>query len=160
MAERAEYISGEGYSELDLASAFIRHLREVDHLKLQKLCYFAHGWSLAFYDRPLVRHPFQAWKYGPVLPGLYQALKRFGARDITEDDAPSKSEILEEDMKVVRLVAETFGSLPASKLVSLTHATDGPWRKFYSAGDRSTVIPDSEIADYFKRLRSGASRHG
>ncbi|MBQ1164076.1 DUF4065 domain-containing protein, partial [Streptomyces sp. A73] len=39
--------------------------------KLQKLCYFAYGYHLAWEGRPLFREPFEAWANGPVVYDLY-----------------------------------------------------------------------------------------
>ena len=41
-------------------------------LQVIKTAYIAHGYSL---DVPLVREKAQAWRYGPVFPSLYFALR-------------------------------------------------------------------------------------
>ena len=42
----------------------------LDHLRLQKLVYLAHGWHLAIHGRPLIEESVEAWKYGPVIADL------------------------------------------------------------------------------------------
>jgi uncharacterized phage-associated protein len=56
-----------------------RHRRDITHIALQKLLYFAHGLFLIERKRPLVSGYFEAWEFGPVHPAIYQAFK--GARD-------------------------------------------------------------------------------
>src|ERR1700736_6544090 len=53
-------------------------------MAIQKLVYFAHGWMLAVYGRPLINQRIEAWEYGPVIRDLYQQFKRFGDLKITE----------------------------------------------------------------------------
>ena len=50
----------------------------VTHLKLQKLCYYAQGYSLALLSRPMFEEPIEAWEHGPVVRELYDTYKRFG----------------------------------------------------------------------------------
>src|ERR1700738_3701746 len=53
-------------------------------MAIQKLVYFAHGWMLAVYGRPLINQRIEAWEYGPVIRDLYQQFKRFGDLPISE----------------------------------------------------------------------------
>ncbi len=56
------------------AAQFITELTGgVDKLKLLKLCYFAHGWHLAWNGRPLFSEPLEACRYGPVPRALWNA---------------------------------------------------------------------------------------
>ncbi|QLH42366.1 MAG: DUF4065 domain-containing protein [Coxiellaceae bacterium] len=47
-------------------------------MKLAKLIYVAHGWSLALNDVPLIDEAVQAWKFGPVIESVYHEFKHFG----------------------------------------------------------------------------------
>jgi len=58
--------------------------KPLDPMGIQKLVYFAHGWTLAIYDRPLISQRVEAWDYGPVIRDLYNEFKRFGSSRITE----------------------------------------------------------------------------
>ena len=49
------------------------------NLRLQKLLYFAQGWHLARFGRPLFDASIEAWPYGPVVPEVYRAYKEYGA---------------------------------------------------------------------------------
>ena len=42
----------------------------ISHVKLQKLLYLAHGFSLIEHGRPLVNGGFEAWPHGPVSIGM------------------------------------------------------------------------------------------
>src|SRR6266487_3327345 len=58
--------------------------RRITHIHLQKLVYFCHVWSLIELRRPLVKHKFEAWDYGPVLPYLYREFKVFEQHPINK----------------------------------------------------------------------------
>src|SRR5271170_5786610 len=62
--------TGMPYTPLQVANTFvIRHgeqSRGLDHMKLQKLDYFVHGWWLAYHQERLLTERPQVWKYGPV----------------------------------------------------------------------------------------------
>lgn len=44
-------------------------------LKLQKILYFAQGWSFVWDNKPLFAETFEAWQYGPVNPKIYNYFK-------------------------------------------------------------------------------------
>ena len=74
------------YRACAIANYFLeRAEREpITQMKVQKLVYFAHGWHLGITQKPLINEQVEAWPYGPVIPSLYQDLKRWGADPITE----------------------------------------------------------------------------
>lgn len=55
---------------LDVGQYITELVSNLDKIKLYKLCYFAHGWHLAWTGKPLFREELQAWVYGPVSPLL------------------------------------------------------------------------------------------
>src|ERR1700674_1308688 len=61
-----------------------RHSFELTNLRLNKLLYFIHGWSLTNRAEGMVRNHFLAWDHGPVVRPVYDAFKGFGDSEITE----------------------------------------------------------------------------
>ena len=45
------------------------------HMRVQKLLYYAQGWHVGIFGRTLFADPLQAWKNGPVVPAVYEAVK-------------------------------------------------------------------------------------
>ena len=111
--------------------------RPISNLALQKIVYFCHVWSLIELQKPLVRHSFEAWEYGPVLPYLYREFKTFDRSPITtrakEFDAQSGAsrianyEFDSETRTFLEKVVSFYSQLRASDLVQLSHAEGGPW---------------------------------
>jgi uncharacterized phage-associated protein len=133
-------------------------------MQLMKLVYIAHGWSLAILNRDLFSDRIEAWKYGPVIPTLYQATKRFGREPIPshliEDDEPSP---LEHDVQeFLEDVFSKYGHLSGINLSNLTHRPGSPWDQRFRDGEINIEIPDDLIREHYlgklnDRQRSPAS---
>ena len=105
----------------------------VTQMKLQKLCYFAHGWNLAINGNPLISDAPQAWNYGPVYRDLYEHTKYFGkepvGRLITPGDSdvmrffgdgkkfePYKAELTSRELGVIEQIWNRYSNLSAIRL--------------------------------------------
>lgn len=68
------------YKSREIADYIILYFQEhgepLTNLKLQKLLYYAKGWYLALYDKPLFNDKIEAWVHGPVVPSIYHAFKQ------------------------------------------------------------------------------------
>lgn len=147
-----------GYSALDVARWFINATdREsgdvITHLKVQKLIYYAQGWSLAHFDRPLFAEELQAWAHGPV---AVQVWNRF--RDYRFDAIPiQKGEIKFNAAAVSLLTAvnDKYGIFMAKRLEKMTHE-EAPWKN--ARGDLppeakcQEIITKDSMKKYFKSL--------
>lgn len=149
---------------LDLASRNEGGPLEISNLALQKLLYFAHGHFLIRTGKPLVQGAFEAWKYGPVHPAVYQAFREEAGRPIrcravarnvmTGATSPLA---LPEDTEVRRHLSEvlrSYGALSPGRLVDISHARNGPWWTVVNKAKTSVVlglrIPDDVTVECFK----------
>lgn len=134
-------------------------------LKLQKLVYFAHGWFMALENRPLIKEPVMAWRYGPVIPPLYFEFRRFENNPITslatEPDANFDfvpvlltPELRDEVSPVLDRVWDVYGKYSASQLSQMTHHKDTPWSEVrdesVTRGTGERLIPNDQIREYFR----------
>jgi len=152
------YTSSKTLANTILQIANSRPETRIDHMKLQKLMYFSHGWHLALVGRPLAIEGFEAWDYGPVNRPVYSEFRRFGASPITSyaleygtDDKIPQAYVInkayEETYKVIHAVWEKYSPFTALQLSEMTHQRGTPW---WSVRESSgTTIPDSEIKRYF-----------
>ena len=131
-------------------------------MKMQKLVYLAHGYSLVERNQPLVDELFEAWKFGPVLPSLYQSCKKYGKGSITsqlEDSEygsirPSGPPANPEVLKILDFVWENYGSLDAMELSEWTHEKEGPWDTVIRKAPiifRNQSIDNNLIKEYFEK---------
>jgi uncharacterized phage-associated protein len=164
------------YPAATIANEFIRLAvksnRPLSPMKVQKLVYFAHGWYLALTGNPLINEPVEAWKFGPVIPSLYHALKNYGSNQVTDsltdgpwesflgqaghdvhsiDDGPNPQEN-ELAKQVVKRIWDVYGGFTAIQLSNLTHNEDAPWMQTPNKDKKHTVIDQEKIRDYFSRL--------
>ncbi len=131
-------------------------------LQINKLVYISHGWVLGFFQRPLIENrvaQIEAWRYGPVVVGIYHMLKSFGSRPVnmfnfysvvSQGDGyydanlfpvsgESKPSILSEFKenqtevtKALRWVYRTYTQdYTAEELIALTHQEGTPWHQCY-----------------------------
>jgi uncharacterized phage-associated protein len=137
---------------------------------LQKLVFYAHGWSLALTGEPLIFNRIEAWDYGPVIPDLYQVFKKYGNEAIiapaqewvfrdrkiflttpTVEGSPQDSERVSAQ-KIIERVWQLYGRFTAVRLSNATHAPGTPWEKVYKSGQRNILIPNPIIKTYFESL--------
>lgn len=122
--------------------------QNIDHLKLQKVLYFAQAISLAVYDEPLFDEEIEAWPLGPVIPSVYQAFKQNGASWISKDQG-AEDGIDSEKKEFLRQIWLEFGKYTALQLVEMTHKHD-PWK---NAKDRpGRVIDEEEMRNFYRPM--------
>jgi uncharacterized phage-associated protein len=109
---------------LELASAGVE-ADPISNLRLQKLLYYAQGWSLALRHAPAFSERIEAWALGPVVPDVYHALKHHGAGAIPADAILADS-LEDDDAGFVSEVWEAYKGFSATKLSAMTHLEE-PW---------------------------------
>lgn len=140
--------------------------RELTNLSLQKIVYFCHVWSLIELRRPLVKHQFEAWQFGPVLQYLYREFKKFEDRPIAGratriDPETGVKETVRyafdsETEELLGRVVDFYSRLRASDLVALSHAKGGPWEEVWNhcgAANPGMRIEEDAIASYYSKVR-------
>ncbi len=157
------------YAPLSLANYFIRASASAgaEHMKLQKLVYCAHGWSLVDMQSSkatsIVNERPQVWQYGPVFPSLYKVLKVFGRNPIVtpQSDNPFADPplVTPDDAQTIKLlnwVWERYGGLTSFQLSEMTHKPDTAWFRTAQQYDfkvpQGLNIPDELVGREFKRV--------
>ncbi|MFM9978770.1 MAG: Panacea domain-containing protein [Sphingomonadaceae bacterium] len=131
--------------------------RRLTPMQLIKLAYIAHGFSLAIKNRPLLDEPVEAWRYGPVIPSLYQKLKSFGNGGVDRRiSSIFVSETLaSEDVELIDAVYGKYGNLTGGQLSFLTHKKGTPWSDAYTPGEFGIALDDSNIRRHYADLMRG-----
>lgn len=140
----------------DVAAYILAKDGPMSAMKLQKLCYFAYGYHLAWEDRQLFQERFEAWANGPVVYDLYAQHR--GRYQLGKTDIKGDPTALDDDEREsVNVVLENFRAYGAHELSAMTHQP-GPWldaRKRAGAAElqrSNEELRDEEIADYFGAL--------
>ena len=127
----------------------------LDSPQLQKLVYFCHAWLLGLYQRPLLKQPVKAWRYGPVVPELHRSLAHYGT-DPVDELIPGfpPPEYDDDEESIVSQVMAKYGRLSGARLMMLTHKPGSPWYWTYFSPDYgpTAVIPNSLIEQYHAKV--------
>ncbi|MDA7959251.1 MAG: DUF4065 domain-containing protein [Nitrosopumilus sp.] len=140
-------------------------------LQIGKLVYISHGYTLALENRRLVRDRIEAWKYGPVVPAIYHALKHNGGSRVSRlqysntgvgsESMRERADFFEsviglKDRGVIDRVLECYGHLTGRDLSGITHAKGTPWSECYRPDGLHISIPDGMIKKHYKGLLAPA----
>jgi uncharacterized phage-associated protein len=126
----------------------------VDPMSLQKLLYYVQAFHLARHGEPLFANGFEAWKYGPVLPKIWQRYKDSPTPLLPQgvDETTQLPSGIEDEL---RDTVGFFSRMTPFELSETTHKED-PWieaRGGLNAHAPSTEpIPDDKIRVYYAGL--------
>lgn len=146
-----------GYSAIAVANAFIelakKEGKQLTNMQLQKLVYVAHGWCLALLRKPLFYNDVKAWEWGPVIPKLYNRLKKYGSGFVTDSIATNDSPIdpRTEDMSLIQSVWDAYKEFDGPQLSAMTHAEGTPWDETWKS-IRYGEISNEKIAEHYRQL--------
>lgn len=119
-------------------------------MQLLKLVYIAHGMSLGFRGVPLIKNDVEAWKYGPVIPDLYNEIKRYRDKPVGIIATESDDEIQEDDRIIIDFVYKRYKAYNGIQLSHLTHKSGTPWSDVYSDNGRHIKISNDLIENYYQ----------
>ena len=118
----------------------------ISNMKLQKLLYYAQGFYLAKYGKPLFDAKIEAWSLGPVVPEVYHEYKSYGSDAIKLSEKLDFSVYDEDAREMLDEVYAVYGQFSAWKLSQMTH-DELPWKKYHTKDDRT--IPAKVLKEYF-----------
>jgi len=158
------------YSPSLVANAFLYKARQsgaqLSHMKLQKLVFFMHAWSLALAGGSVVAARPEAWTYGPVFDTLYHELKGFGSRPVDgylvqmnplsgQREAQIPHQADEGFWRLLDQVWGRYSPLTALQLSELSHEPGGPWEQARKA--LKLQLDDEVVRDFYRaKLAHGA----
>lgn len=141
----------------DVADRVVSHFKHgISTMKLQKLTYFAQGWSFALLKRPLFDEDFRAYRNGPVCYDLFKYHR--GLYSVNNWRYGDKLHLSDEESIVVDAVLSNYGALSGLQLSDLTHQPGTPWSiirtKFQIAdhGSFDGIIPKDLIEGSFRQV--------
>lgn len=116
------------------------------NLRLQKLLYFAQGWHLSRYGRPLFEEELLKWPYGPVVKSVYQKYSSFKKEGISTEESLDADAFTQDEYSLLLDVVREYDQFATSRLVDMTHEGGTPWDRANPQG----VISKESIRDYFR----------
>ena len=131
--------------------------RPVTPMQALKLAYYCHAWMLGLYRRPLLKQPVEAWRYGPVVPEIYDSLRRYGGEAIMGEIELEPLGVIEyeyddAETDLIDQVCQKYGHLSGIRLSAMTHAQGSPWEQVWRQYGQNAVIPDPLIEKHYSDL--------
>ena len=126
----------------------------INQMKLQKLVYFAHGLHLSECEKPLVKEPFEATEFGPVISLLRTAFALYGSREILDTGLIHSAvdislEYITNDEDAVMTLISTWQILKDvdyNIIFAWSKQRESPWANTIM----NHAIQNSDIEKYFK----------
>lgn len=154
----------ESHSAAAVANAFLRLARDegknLTNMQVQKLVFIAHGVHLGAYNSPLVHEHPLAWTFGPVIPSLYDQLRKYGSNHVTEDVDAGSDVVVDgtEADDAIKATWEAYKNYSGGQLMRMSHVKHSPWDIVWnSPSGKFALIPDHIIKDYYTpKVRHGA----
>lgn len=142
---------------IDVANFFIYLMpneeNELTNLKLNKLLFYAQGYCLQRFAKPLFSDEIQAWQYGPVISSVYHNYKDYGRMPVTDLPHDFDTNKFSEDEKELLVdVAREYGQYTGEALKNKTHKEGSPWHQVYDPYKRNIKITNDLIQEYFDKL--------
>ncbi|CAM6001928.1 unnamed protein product [Sphagnum balticum] len=107
------------------------------------LLYYAQGFHLKYYKKPLFDDEIRNWSYGPVPPTAYYSFDKLDTSPALQLDPQS--------LYVLGDVLNQFGHLSGGQLIDLTRSED-PWKET----SRNQVISNERLAEYFSKVENNS----
>lgn len=108
----------------DVAQFILREYGAMDTFRLQKLVYYAQGWTLGLTGRALFPEPLEAWKDGPASPVLFTTHKH--QREIAHLPTGEADAVSATQAAFLRRVLAPHVAKSSADLVADTHS-ETPW---------------------------------
>jgi uncharacterized phage-associated protein len=153
---------------LSVANWFIdaarRDGQQITLSKLQKLVYFAYGWHLALFGKPLISEVVTMMPWGPGFISIYGFAGEFGSEPIPFclsliDGLPTLREY-DNRTPLLRRIWKIYGEYSPYQLARMVNGADGPWDKTRRKYPNRThvSIDDNDIENHFKsRMRDSST---
>lgn len=124
---------------------------DITPMKLQKMLYFVYRDYLKKTNKVIFNDRFETWKYGPVIPEVYEVFRKYRAKPIKKFYyEPDEKTVLGVDFSKAPIFEDVFNNvwnkckeLSGTQLSSLTHKDGSAWKKAYD--NKKIYLSDEDI---------------
>lgn len=146
-------------SPIAVANYLLKIGDDLDRVRLADLVYECHGRYLATYGAPLVDEEPEAWRYGPMFPSLYQAIKDYGDSAIPypikgkgNGKANGVAVLSHQQKELIGDVYGDYEEFSGWDILQAARLEKSPWRKVWRKNyDRNALIPNTATKKFFEK---------
>lgn len=121
-------------------------------MQVLKLVYISHGYRLGFNGVPLISNRIEAWKFGPVIPDLYHAIKAQRDKPVIKVSTNGLEPLTDGEADFINSIYNAYENLDGIQLSNLTHQDGTPWQKVYEPNMSNILISDDMIQNHYASL--------
>lgn len=131
-----------------------KHDGAVTPMQLIKMVYIAHGYMLGKNGEPLLDEPIEAWRYGPVVRSVYEAVRKYQSLPVEQVSGSQrwKEDFSNKEQDVMNKVVEVYGGVDGITLSAATHKPNTPWSKTWEQNGRNSLISNDLIENFYRKL--------
>lgn len=150
-----------------LATAKLDYGVNLDQLQINRFCYLVNGFVLQDRDEPAFYNKIEAWRYGPVIPEVYDMFKSYENNSITHLDLcrtplNNQDKVSKRWEELISVIGRDVASIASGVirsyidcdnglLVGMTRMKGSPWKKAYRPG-HNNVIRTKNIKKFYRDL--------
>ena len=130
-------------------------------MELMRYVYLAHGWTLGYTGKPLIKDPVVVASYGPIINSITQGFVgqglniRFKAQDYHPEFGelpPYTAKFTEAEIDIMSKVYDRYSQQFVNyQLWDIVTAKNSPWDQYVENAGLETVIPNRVIMEYYKK---------
>lgn len=146
--------------------------RKTSHIRIQKLCFVTHGWSLALLNQSITFDTVSLYKYGPLYEKIYKScVYYYGSGIITaihEKDIEldyNRGEIIvenfsEKEKHLINAVYNNYKDWTTSQLSSHILNKEKPWyeKSLYMHDDEFIQLSVDDIKKEFIKMKKSGDK--
>lgn len=135
------------YTALDISQYVLKKCQDDNHpisnLQLQKILFFIQKDFIINHGEPLFDDDFEAWRFGPVIPSVYNRYCIFGAATIicTEVATTLSNQV----KSIIDPIIKYRSSQDPWEMVRESHNAGGAWDSVYLDGKGNKKVIDKSI---------------
>jgi uncharacterized phage-associated protein len=119
----------------------------ISNLALQKLLYYCQGYYLGSTGEKLFEEDIIAWRYGPVVPTVYEEYKRNECRALPTNELTNEivNKMTKEQREIIETVFDYYKGYSAIGLMEKTHS-ETPWM----TTRLNEILSTEKLINFFK----------
>lgn len=141
------------YDAVDIARYIIHFCtingNPISDIQLQKILYYIQINFYRILDKPAFTNRIEAWKYGPVIPDVYDIYKVYGDSKICLFSFGIENTFSNKELDIINRVVTMCTEVSPWELVEKSHKIGAPWEVTYSSN--MTEISDATMREYAKK---------
>ena len=142
-------------SVYDVAKYILQEHGIMSTWKLQKLCYYAQAWSIAWTEHELFPEEFEAWSNGPVCRELFNEHKGKYLVESCDIKKGDSEKLTADERDSIDVVLRDYGKMSPYELRELSHSEE-PYKvtrgKLPDGVSSDRVIQKSLMGTYYGSL--------